>query len=174
MGLFSGLFGGKPQDPNDVRVAILAYCYGNMVAIAFQSLDRFVEIFRKDPTRALKARLFSAGAMRAGVSIDQNRIGDVSAAIVPLNSKRSLLLFDFSAYGGLFKANGQPAICPSYVGIAFDNACAEPPAIYLLEPSFQPDSTMLIRLGEGGSRANLGEHSANRRDAFVETIRSRV
>ena len=33
MGLFSSLFGNNKENPDNIKKAILSYCYGNMLAL---------------------------------------------------------------------------------------------------------------------------------------------
>ena len=173
MKLFSSMFQKKSENPVDVKKSILSFCYGNMLALSNGNIQAFIETFEKNPSRALKARLFSAGLTRAGVSIDQHNLPDIEAKFIRANHYNNILLFDFYAYGGVFDIEpGTPAIAPSFVGIVYNRDLTGSPSIFLLEPSFEPGSVMLINLLEDGSRLNLGSATANNEKSFIDDIRN--
>lgn len=170
MSLFSSLFGTKKENPNNIKKAILSYCYGNMLSLSDSNIEAFINTYKNNPTKALKARLFSAALTHAGISIDQNSITDLDAKFLRIDSYRSILLFNFYAYGGFFQLNGSPAISPSYVGIVYNNDFSSKPSYFFLEPSIEPGSAMLIKILPDLTRLNLGDASGNNEHAFVNDI----
>ena len=171
MKLFSSLFKKEIENPVSVKKAILSYCYGNMLALSNGNIQAFIETFKSDPSGALKPRLFSAGLTRAGVNIDQHNLPDIGAKFIQLNRFNSILLFNFYSYGGVFNIEpGTPAIAPSYVGIVYNNNFEGSPSIFLLEPSIEPGSVMLINILEDGTRLNLGSAAGNNEKSFVDGI----
>lgn len=170
MGLLGKIFGRKNEDPDKVRIAILAYCYGNMMSLATSNISAFIQSFSENPTNALKARLFSAAKIRAGVDINQGALPDITAEKIKIDNLNTILLFNLHAYGGASNVNGTPAIVPSFIAIVFNNSFIGEPAFFFLEPSLEVGSTMLIRAKPDGTRFNLGKGSKNNKDAFINLI----
>ncbi|MCF6281273.1 MAG: hypothetical protein L3J28_03535 [Candidatus Polarisedimenticolaceae bacterium] len=174
MGIFGNIFGSKNEDPEKVRLAILAYCYGNMMELSTSNITAFIQSFSENPTNALKARLFSAAKIRAGISINKNALPDITAEIIKIDNLNSILLFNLKSYGGPSNINGTPAIIPSFIAIVFNNSFIGDPAFFFLEPSLEAGSTMLIRVAPDGTRFNLGAGSQNNRDSFINSITERL
>lgn len=174
MGLFGTIFGNKNEDPEKVRLAILAYCYGNMMELSSSNISAFIQTFSKNPTNALKARLFSAAKLRAGIDINQDALPDITAEITKIDNLNSILLFNLQAYGGASNVNGTPVIVPSFIAIVFNNSLIGEPAFFFLEPSLEVGSTMLIRAKPDGTRFNLGEGCQNKKDSFINLITEKL
>jgi hypothetical protein len=170
MGLFGNIFGSKNEDPEKVRLAILAYCYGNMMELSTSNITAFIQSFTENPTNALKARLYSAAKLRAGININQGALPGITAEIIKIDNLNSILLFNLHAYGGASNVNGTSVIVPSFIAIVFNNSFIGEPAFFFLEPSLEVGSTMLIRLKPDGTRFNLGEGGQNNKKSFVSLI----
>lgn len=172
MKLIYSLFSNNIKTTENIRKSIIAFCYGNMVSLPFLNIKSFIETYKENPTRSLKARLFSAALMRLGIKIKQKSFKNIEATFEDLNGGISALLFDFNYYGGVFVFNKDDfqSIVPSYAAIIFDKKFKEEPKIYLLEPSLEPNSTMLIKLGPNGLRSNLGNGGINEKSSFLNLI----
>ena len=95
---------------------------------------------------------------------------DLDAKFLRIDNFRSILLFNFYAYGGIFQLNGSPAICPSYIGIVYNNNFSDKPSYFFLEPSIDVGSAMIIKILPDLTRMNLGDASGNNEHAFVNEI----
>lgn len=171
MGLFSSIFGTSKETPLNIRKAIIAYTNGNMAELVFSNIKAFVDTYREDPTNTLKARLYSAAAMRLGINLKHHAINDIEAKFHKLDNQNSLLLFNFREYGGLFEVEpGTPMVAPSFIAIVFNNYLNSEPAIFALEPSFEVGKTMLIKYIRGGTRLNLGSGTGNDKLSFLNLV----
>jgi hypothetical protein len=174
MGFLSDLFGNGKEDTLKVRKAIIAYTSGNLIDLAFANIGSFISSFQNNPTKALKARLFSAAMTRAGVQLDQHRISDIEANFYKLDNQNSVLCFNFKEYGGLFEIQPDlPTIAPSFIAIVFNNDLIGEPAIFALEPSYEVGKTMLISL-KPDLRINLGSGSENNEHPFLQLVKSKL
>lgn len=169
MSFFSGLFKDKVTR-DDICTAIISFCYGNMLALSNSNPKAFVETFSKDPTRSLKARIYSSSTLNACRTTPIDSLSMIKAKFIKLKDNRLLLLFDFSATGGIFTVNGGHAVAPSFVGMLFEQYLIKPPTIYFLEPSVEPGSTMLIRVTHNKDRINLGNGPYNTESHFIDHI----
>jgi len=171
MGFLSSLFGTEKENPLNVRKAIIAFSSGNMVELAFSNIKAFINTYQENPTKALKARLYSAAMMRVGINLNQNGIPDIDAKFYKLDNQFSILRFNFKEYGGVFELEeNTPMVAPSFIAIVYNNDFIGEPAIFALEPSFEVGSTMLIRLMPEGNRMNLGKGSNNDEQSFLKLV----
>lgn len=154
--------GPLPARADDVRMAILAYCYGSFAELAYRHPAGLLQTFEGDAAAALRARLASAGAVRAGVDL-------AGAALPGLGAERQwlhdgavqALVLDFDRYGGRFTARGASAACP-HAAVALLGTGAKPlpglPAVLLVEPAPAPATRRraLVQLAVDGTRTALG------------------
>ncbi|KFX07254.1 hypothetical protein KP22_03955 [Pectobacterium betavasculorum] len=172
MSFLSGLFKGKKRSRDDICAAILSFCYGNMLNLSKSNPKAFAETFYQDPTKSLRARIFSSSHFSEWETTPLESLSMIKAKFIRARTNELFLLFDFSEVSGIFTINDGKAICPSYVGLLFDQSITKPPRVYFLEPSVEPGTTMIIKVTHDRERFNLGNGPYNTEAHFIDYVLS--
>ncbi|WP_146044078.1 hypothetical protein [Pectobacterium odoriferum] len=170
MSFLSDLFKGKKRSRDDICAAILSFCYGNMLNLSKSNPKTFAETFYQDPTKSLRARVFSSSHFSEWETTQLESLSMIKAKFIRARTNELFLLFDFSEVAGIFTINNGKAICPSFVGLLFDQSITKPPRVYFLEPSVEPGTTMLIKVTHDRERFNLGDGPYNTEAHFIDHV----